>query len=108
METGAEIVALWPRWMDSAGEMLRMNALVRMRCAKCGTCLRVELEDVVARRGPGWSLVDRLERCRMVGCSGSTVYVASRTYGRDWTTLLREPELVAKFDTLPPPRTALA
>ena len=34
METGADIIALWPRWMNSAGAMLRMNALVRSRCAK--------------------------------------------------------------------------
>ena len=62
METGADIIALWPRWMDSAAEMLRMNALVRTRCSKCGTLLRVELDDVVARHGPGYSLVDRLDR----------------------------------------------
>ena len=107
METGADIIALWPRWMDSAGTMLRMNALVRTRCSKCGTLLRVELDDVVARHGTGYSLVDRLERCRMVGCIGSTFYLASRTYGREWTTLLRDPTLIASFETLPPARTAL-
>lgn len=107
MEDGADIVALWPRWMESAGSMLRMNALVRSRCAKCGTLLRVELEELVARNGPGYSLVDRLERCRLVGCIGSTFYVASRTYGRDWTTLLRDPALVATFEAAVPARTAL-
>lgn len=107
MENGADVVALWPRWMESAGTMLRMNALVRSRCAKCGTLLRVELEEIVARHGPGCSLVDRLERCRMVGCIGSTFYLASRTYGRDWTTLLRDPELVASFERVAPARTAL-
>jgi len=106
METGADIIALWPRWLDNAGTMLRMNALVRSRCAQCGTLLRVELEDVVARRGPGYSLVDKLDRCRMVGCSGSAFYLASRTYGREWTTLLRDPALIASFETLPPARTA--
>lgn len=108
METGAEIAVLWPRWMDSAGAMLRINALVRTRCAKCGALLRVELEDVVARHGPGCSLVDKLERCRMVGCIGATFYVASRTYGGEWTTLLRDPALIASLETLPPVRTALA
>lgn len=107
METGADIIALWPRWMDSVGTMFRMNALVRSRCAKCGTLLRVELVDVVARHGPGYSLVDKLERCRMVGCVGSTFYLASRTYGRDWTTLLRDPDLIASFETRAPARTAL-
>lgn len=107
METGADIIALWPRWMDSAGTMLRMHAQVRSRCSKCGTLLRVELEDVVARHGPGYSLVDKLERCRMVGCIGSTFYLASRTYGREWMTLLRDPALIASFEMLPPARTAL-
>ncbi len=107
METGADIFALWPRWMDSAGTMLRMNALVRTRCSKCGTLLRVDLEDVVARHGSCHSLVDRLDRCRMVGCGGSTFYLASRTYGRDWTTLLRDPVLIVSFEILPPARTAL-
>lgn len=100
METGADIIALWPRWMDSAAEMLRMNAQVRSQCSKCGTLLRVELEDIVARHGRDHSLVDRLERCRMIGCIGSTFYIASRTYGRAWTTLLRDPALIASFDTL--------
>ncbi len=107
METGAHIIALWPRWMNSVGTMLRMNALVRTRCAKCGTLLRVELADVAARHGPGYSLLDKLERCRMVGCVGSTFYLTSRTYGRDWTTLLRDPELIAGFEMRAAARTAL-
>lgn len=107
METGAGIIALWPRWMDSVGAMLRMNALVRSRCTRCGTLLRVELEDVVARYGPDHSLVDRLDRCRMVGCVGAAFYVVSRTYGRAWTTLLRDPALIADFGELPPAWTAL-
>ncbi|MBI0533594.1 hypothetical protein WR25_02710 [Diploscapter pachys] len=107
METEADIISLWPRWMDSAGTMLAMNALVRSRCGTCGTLLRVELEDVVARFGPGHSLIDRLERCRMVGCVGSTFYLASRTYGRAWTALLRDPALVTSFEAAAPPRAAL-
>jgi hypothetical protein len=107
MQTGAGIVALPPRWMDSVAEMLRMNALVRTRCASCETLLRIELEDVVARRGASHSLVDNLERCRMVGCIGSAFYVTSRTYGGAWTTLLRDPALVESLQTLTPGRSAL-
>ncbi len=87
--------------------MLAMNALVRTRCTQCGTLLRVELEDIVARFGPEHSLVDRLDRCRMVGCVGTTFYLVSRSYGRAWTRLLRDPALIACFETLPPARTAL-
>lgn len=107
METEADIVTFWPRWADDAGAMLRINALVRSRCARCGTLLRVELEDIVARHGPGYSLIDRLDRCRMVGCVGSTFYLASRTYGRAWLTMLRDPALIETFDAIAPARTAL-
>jgi hypothetical protein len=74
--------------------MLRMKALVRSRCCQCWTLMRVEMEDVVARNGADYSLVDKLQRCRMVECFGSTFYLASRTYGRKWTTLLGDPKLL--------------
>jgi hypothetical protein len=106
METAADVVALWPRWMENAGDLLRMKALVRSRCCQCGTLMRVEMEDVVARHGPGYNLVDKLERCRMVECIGSTFYLATRTYGGQWTTLLRDPRLLEVFEELPPVRTA--
>jgi hypothetical protein len=106
MEEAANIVALWPRWMDSAGDMLRMRAMVRTRCWKCGTLMRAELEDIVARHGSNYSLVDKLERCRIVECDGSTLYLASRTFGRKWITLLRDPRLMKVFQELPPVRTA--
>ena len=106
METAANIVTLWPRWMESAGEMLRMKAQVRTRCCGCGTLMRADLDNIVARHGPGYSLVDKLERCRMVECISSTFYLASRTSGGRWTTLLRDPRLVAAVEELPPVRTA--
>ena len=107
MQTGAVTVALWPRWMDSVAEMLRMNALVRTRCATCETLLCVEIEDVVARHGAIHSLADKLERCRMVGCIGSAFCVTSRSDGGAWTTLLRDAALVDSFQTLTPGRSAL-
>ncbi|WP_234387304.1 hypothetical protein [Sphingomonas sp. STIS6.2] len=60
----------------------------------------------MARRGSHYSLVDKLERCRMVECEGSTFYLVSRTYGREWVTLLRDPRLMKVFEELPPVRTA--
>jgi len=106
METAANVATLWPRWMENAGDLLQMKALVRSRCCQCGTLMRVEMEDVVARHGPGYNLVDKLERCRMVECIGSTFYLATRTYGGQWTTLLRDPKLLEVFEELPPVRTA--
>ncbi|WP_293977599.1 hypothetical protein [Sphingomonas sp.] len=108
MQSEAAIVTLQPRWMASTGAMLRINALVRSRCAKCDTMLRVELEDIVARHGAGCSLVDRLDRCRMIGCTGSIFYLASRSYGRAWTRLLRDPALIASLGTVADAGAALA
>jgi hypothetical protein len=107
METVQEPITLWPRWMTCAGAMLAINALARSRCMTCGTLLRVDLADVVARHGPGHRLIDRLERCSVVGCTGSIFYLASRSYGRPWTTLVRDPELAEAVATAAPPRTAL-
>lgn len=69
--------------------------------------MRVDLHDVVARHGPGYSLIDKLERCRMVECVSATFYLTSRTYGGAWTNLLRDPDLVTVLEDLPPIRTAL-
>jgi len=104
MTSTAPIAELWPKWMTSAGTMLRMNARVRSRCARCGTLLRVELTEVVALNGPGYSLIDRVEMCRMVGCSGTSFFLAARTYGQDWRVLLRDNELLAALDDLAPVR----
>jgi len=42
----------------------------------------------------------------LVECIGSTFYLAARTYGGQWTTLLRDPRLIEVFEELPPVRTA--
>jgi len=103
-----EIDPLLPRWMESAGAMLGTGALVRSRCCRCGTELRVELADLVARHGPTASLIDRLERCRVVGCTGSSYYLAARTYDRPWTVMVRDPGLIETVVAVTPPRAAAA
>jgi hypothetical protein len=42
---------------------------------------------LVAQHGADWTLIDRSERCAVVGCSGSSVYLASWSYGRPWRVL---------------------
>lgn len=86
--------------------MLRLNAKLRSRCCACGTLMRVDLGEMVARHGPGHGLIDRLDRCRMVGCAGSVFYLAARAHGQDWTMLVRDADLLARFADLPPVRTA--
>src|SRR3546814_12995753 len=73
--------------MRTAGALLRSNSLVRSHCRVCGALLRIDLASLVARHGADWNLIDRRERCAMVGCAGSSVYLASWTYGRAWRVL---------------------
>ncbi len=91
------MITLRPRWYESAGAILRTKVKVRSRCCKCETLLRVDLQDVVARHGERHCLVDRLDRCRMVGCEGSVSYLATQTYGGEWTSLVRDPWLAEKM-----------
>lgn len=93
MTCRADIERLWPAWMASIGALRAERAIVRSRCDQCGIQLRVDLEALAAHRGAAASLIDALGRCDVVGCCGSTYYLAARTYGRPWTALLRDPAL---------------
>jgi len=83
----ASITTHWPAWMTSVGALSRSNSLVRSRCHTCGALLRIDIGQLVARHGADWTLIDRSERCAVVGCSGSSVYLASWSYGRPWRVL---------------------
>lgn len=99
-----KVVPLWPRWTRDVATMLRMNVRVRTRCATCGSQMRVDLGDIARLRGSAHSLVDQLGRCPMVGCNGTTFYLAARTYGQEWWRLLRDEELIAAFEDIAPAR----
>lgn len=85
---------LWPRWMESVGAIQGIGAHVRSRCSRCGTLQRINLADMVASRGPAWSLIDALDRCAIVGCAGSIYYLAARAYDRPWTILVRDENIL--------------
>src|SRR3546814_20759067 len=80
MTTPDRTLTHWPDWMRTAGALLRSNSLVRSHCRVCGALLRIDLASLVARHGADWNLIDRRERCAMVGCAGSSVYPPSWTY----------------------------
>jgi hypothetical protein len=86
--------------------MARRNMLVRSQCRRCGALMRVELADLVARHGEGWSLIDAQERCRMVACDGAAFYLAAPTYGAAWRILLEDERLRETLVDAPPPITA--
>lgn len=106
MDTRHPIIALWPRWTLTVGDMLKARVLVRTQCRRCGALMRVDLDEVAAHRGRSWSLIDCQERCRMVSCDGAAFYVAARGYGASWRTLLADRGVAEGIATLPPVRTA--
>lgn len=93
---------LFPRWAQTLGALHRSNALVRSQCRCCGVQLRVDTEALALKHGPTASLIDRSDRCSMVACAGSVFYLASRTYGRAWLTLLAREDLRQGLDAAAP------
>ena len=97
---------LWPLDLRTVGAMARRNMLVRSQCRRCGALMRVEVADLVARHGEGWSVIDRQERFRMVACDGAAFYLAARTYGAPWRILLEDEGLRETLADAPTPVTA--
>lgn len=42
--------------------------------------------------GAGETLVDRAEKCSVVACHGRVFFVAARSYGREWLTMISDAE----------------
>jgi hypothetical protein len=79
---------LFPRWTSSWGALARANAHVRSQCRLCGIQQRVDASVQALRFGASASPLDQLDRCSVVGCHGSVYFLAARSYGRQWLTLL--------------------
>ncbi len=45
-------------------------------CQSCGLIMRVDLATIGKVRGPGFSLWNRMSRCRRLGCSGIVEFQA--------------------------------
>jgi hypothetical protein len=92
--------------LTTVGAMRKRNIHVRSQCRRCGALMRVDLDDLVARHGAGWSLIDKQERCRMVACDGAAFYLAARAYGAPWRLLINNPALQEGIAQGPAPVTA--
>jgi len=71
---------------------------VRTRCRRCDVLMRSDLSDLAGRYGANMCLIDRQERCRMVGCDGAAFYLATPRYGGPWHILLADPRLMKGLD----------
>lgn len=102
----ATLHTLWPSMLQTVGAMQKRNIHVRSQCRRCGALMRVDLGDLVARHGAGWSLIDTQDRCRMVACDGAVFYLAARSYGAEWRVLLDDAGLRETLSDVPEPLTA--
>lgn len=71
---------IWPKAFQTVGLMLKHNTLVRAGCRKCNTFLYVNKKNLTAiahTEGGDYSLINRVSKCRVVGCGGDVFYYAS-------------------------------
>src|SRR3546814_12931063 len=102
------IARLFPRWASSWAALARSNAHVRSQCRLCGLQQRVDSGAQALRFGGGASPVDRLDMCSVVGCHGRVYFLAARSYGRQWLTLLSSDDLRASLAEAAPPANAVS
>ena len=67
---------------------------VRSRCLGCGIQLRVDPKAMAAALGPGASLIDRTDRCSVVGCQDPIYYEVSLPFRQSWIRLVRNSEMI--------------
>lgn len=99
---------LFPRWASSWTALARSNAHVRSQCRLCGIQQRVDSKVQALRFGGGTSPVDQLDMCSVVGCHGRVYFLAARSYGRQWLTLLSSDDLRASLAEAAPPANAVS
>lgn len=61
---------------ETVGQMLAQRWEAQAHCLTCRTKLRVDIKTIALVRGPGFSLWNKLGRCRAVGCRGRVVFYA--------------------------------
>lgn len=96
-----------PRWAASWGNLARANAHVRSQCRLCGIQQRVDASVQALRFGAAASPVDQLDGCTIVGCHGRVYFMAARSYGRPWLTLLSNEDLREALAQAAPPANAV-
>ena len=68
-------------WCATIGGMVHKGARVRAQCRKCKVCLEVDTLAILLRLGPKASLLNRHPPCRVVGCDGHVLFIASPAEG---------------------------
>lgn len=95
----AMVDRIFPNWSRTLGAMARRPLHVRSCCVGCGIQLRVEPKALAAVHGPAASLIDRIDRCAVVGCDGAVYYEVSLPFRQSWIRLVSKPALIELIET---------
>lgn len=90
---------IFPNWSRTLGAMARRPLHVRSRCVGCGIQLRVDAAVLCAVHGPSAMLIDRIDRCAVVGCDGAIYYEVSLPFRQSWIRLVSKPALIELIET---------
>jgi len=63
-------IAMRRRRCESVGDMIRLGWDVHSKCEACGLLFRVNLKLIARVKGADFSLWNRKERCKRLGCVG--------------------------------------
>ncbi|WP_206245858.1 hypothetical protein [Novosphingobium terrae] len=73
---------IFPKWTLNLGALHANKAYVRSQCDTCGIQHRVNVAEQILLHGPGATLIDRLDRCTIVGCRGTVFFTSASGIGR--------------------------
>jgi hypothetical protein len=67
---------LIPAWAATVGAMKRDGTKALATCTSCGyTNRKIDLDAIIAKRGPNFSLFDYRPPCRTDGCAGRVLFM---------------------------------
>lgn len=84
------VARITPNWLMSVGAMREAGVRVQARCRKCKVALRVDLDVLCTLRGRSYSLIGAASRCKVVGCDGQMIFMASPGVGTPFLPLLND------------------
>lgn len=71
---------IWPKAWHTVGLMLKHKPRVRAGCRRCGAFMYMNeknLKAIAIMEGEDYSLINRVSKCRLVGCGGAVIFYAA-------------------------------
>lgn len=93
---------IWPKAVQSVGQMRDLNALVAAFCPECKNKFRIDLDAIIYKRGRSYSLIDQRGPCRLYGCQGRAFFMFTTGENTPWLPLVTEMGQVTRMFPTPP------